>query len=829
MFFRMLGPLEVLDGDRAVGLGGTRQRATLGFLLLHLNRVVATSQLLGALWTTEAPASSRKILQNAVWGLRGALSSSGRSPESATLVTQTPGYMLSVDPSRVDLHSFHQLAEEGQTKLAAREFEDASRVLNRALGLWRGPALADLVETGLAWSELSVLQNLRLDVLEDYFEAELSCGRHHAVLGELERTVEANPVRERACGQLMLALYRCGRQADALTVFSRVRGALVEELGLEPCRELKSLQHAILTHDQTLTYPPAGALTTIPAQVGRSAEAESGARAVVLPGSGRPVAHLAGPHLAGPHLVVPGAVALSGAVTALATPEGPARLAPDGGQDGDERARAGEAGPVEVDGIEVDGIEVDGVDGPPPDDERFRPSVVPAQHRHVSVLMVHSTIELDDDANRFDVLDGIAATIREGVEYFGGVVAACIGSVTMALFDVPRRMDNNAERAVRAALAIRDCLAPELQSVAGARVVVRSAVTTGEALVRYQSTEQGAQLSVNGPPVEECQSVLLGVPVGETWVSETTRRETEFTVLCHQVVTPVRLWQVEGVRPEAFPHQSVPVVDREPELELLRGLMTRTRHRTSPYLVTVLGEAGVGKTRFLVEFQRRVVGHPSTGQFVLAHACWSDQEAVRAVRAEILASCCGIQHRDDVASVREKLGAAVRRHLPPGRAHEVFDALLPLVARGVGPCGELDGPWRELIGAVARDRGMVMVVDDLHCAGEELLSFVEGLVDSFGQVPLLVITAARPDLVERRPDWGGGLRHATTFTLDPLSDEAIDRLLELLLTSSDTEGEQGAATPRNGNELDARREHIRMLLCLDRRMLTDTSAQLRTS
>ena len=185
--------------------------------------MVATSQLLGALWTDEAPASARKILQNAIWGLRGALSSSGRAPGSATLVTQTPGYMLSADPSQVDLHGFHRLAEEGQALLAGRDFEEASRVLNRALSLWRGPALADLVETGLAWSELSVLQNMRLDVLEDFFEAELSCGRHHGVLGELERTVEGNPLRERSCAQLMLRavpVWSAGRRAAACSARS---------------------------------------------------------------------------------------------------------------------------------------------------------------------------------------------------------------------------------------------------------------------------------------------------------------------------------------------------------------------------------------------------------------------------------------------------------------------------------------------------------------------------------------------------------------------------------------------------------------------------------
>ncbi|MEU4745419.1 BTAD domain-containing putative transcriptional regulator [Actinosynnema sp. NPDC023658] len=680
-----------MDGDRAVGLGGTRQRATLGFLLLHLNRVVATSQLLDALWADEAPVSARKILQNAIWGLRGALSSSGRTSESAALITQMPGYMLTADPSQVDLHGFHQLAEQGQALLASRNFEEASRVLNHALGLWRGPALADLVETGLAWPELNVLQNLRLDVLEDYFEAELSCGRHHLVLGKLERTVEAKPLRERSCGQLMLALYRCGRQADALNLFSRVRSALVEELGLEPCRELQTLQHAILTHDETLTFTASGLREVIPLQVNRRALQQV------------PEAVGVGAPAAASHTAA-SSVLLEVAPAEVEPPSALERLIPpDPHPEPVERSV-----PLQP----------------------FASSAVPAQRKQVSVLMVHTSVELGVEGSRFAVLDGVADTVREGVEYFGGTVAASIGSVTMALFDVPRQIDNSVERAVRAALAIRDCLDAQLESVAGAHVVVRAAVTTGEALVRYQATEAGAPLSVNGEPVEECQSVLNRVPSGETWISDSARSETLLTVLCHQIEEHPQLWQVDGVRPESIPHHSVPVVDREPELELLRGLMDRTMHRATPHLVTVLGDAGVGKTRFLVEFQRRVVGHPTTGQFVLAHAYWPDQDGIRALQAESVASCCGIGPRDDPSTIRDKLGVTAKRHLPPNRAQAVWDMLMWLLApecpaTAATMTGEITAAWRELMGAVARDRGMVLVIDDVQCADDRLLAFIE--------------------------------------------------------------------------------------------------------
>ncbi|WP_229357773.1 AfsR/SARP family transcriptional regulator, partial [Streptomyces sp. UNOB3_S3] len=256
-----------------MALGGIKQRATLGFLLLQANRVVATSQLLRALWPVdEAPTSARKILQNAVWGLRGVLSADPAAPGGASapaLLTQAPGYVLRVDPDDVDLHRFQRQVEAGRAKFSAGAPEDAATLLRQALTLWQGPALADLVETGIAWPELAAVEKARLDAMEDYFEAELACGRHQAVLGELETMVATESLRERSCGQLMLALYRCGRQADALAVYDKVRTTLVEDLGLEPGRSLRDLQHAILTHDASLSLPPARLLGAAPYQAGR--------------------------------------------------------------------------------------------------------------------------------------------------------------------------------------------------------------------------------------------------------------------------------------------------------------------------------------------------------------------------------------------------------------------------------------------------------------------------------------------------------------------------------------------------------------------------------
>ncbi|MFI8895065.1 BTAD domain-containing putative transcriptional regulator [Streptomyces paradoxus] len=257
MEFKVLGPLEVVSGGRSLPLGGVKQRAVLGLLLLHANQVVATSQLLDALWPEDArPVTARKMVQNAVWGLRALLESGdGDGHEPPRLLTRAPGYILRVDPEQLDATRFERAVAAGRARLDAHEAAEAAELLGEALGEWRGSALSDLAEQGVEWAELTALRQLRLDAMEDRFEAELACGRHHAVLGELTSLAEAEPLRERLCGQLMLALYRCGRQAEALSVFSRVRQALVEEYGLEPSAALQTLQHRILRHDQALACP----------------------------------------------------------------------------------------------------------------------------------------------------------------------------------------------------------------------------------------------------------------------------------------------------------------------------------------------------------------------------------------------------------------------------------------------------------------------------------------------------------------------------------------------------------------------------------------------
>ncbi len=238
--FNVLGPLLVRVDGRELPLGGFTRRAVLGFLLLNTGRVVSISELTGALWPDGHPPTARGILLNVVSALRKA---------GLDLVTRKPGYLLRAEPDRVDLHRFRALLARAAT---AATPEQAAVLLRDALSLWRGPVLADLVADGVTWPALVEVAQLRDAAVEDRFDAELACGRHREVIAELEALVRDHPLRERLQGQLMLALYRSGRQADALAVFRRARERFAAELGIDPGRDLVALERAVLTQDPAL-------------------------------------------------------------------------------------------------------------------------------------------------------------------------------------------------------------------------------------------------------------------------------------------------------------------------------------------------------------------------------------------------------------------------------------------------------------------------------------------------------------------------------------------------------------------------------------------------
>jgi DNA-binding SARP family transcriptional activator len=244
MDFKILGPLEVHAGEQDVTCKSAKQRLLLSVLLLNANEVVSSDQLVDVLWGDQPPETS-KALQMHVSQLR-------KSLEPGLLVTRAPGYELRVAPRDVDLYRFESAVDKGRAALAAGQPRDARRILQEALALWRGPPFADLTFEESLQGEIARLEELRLTALEGRIDADLALGHHADVIGELERLSSAHPTRERIRGQLMLALYRSGRQAEALEVYRDTRRALVDDLGIEPSRELQELERSVLAHDAAL-------------------------------------------------------------------------------------------------------------------------------------------------------------------------------------------------------------------------------------------------------------------------------------------------------------------------------------------------------------------------------------------------------------------------------------------------------------------------------------------------------------------------------------------------------------------------------------------------
>jgi DNA-binding SARP family transcriptional activator/DNA-binding beta-propeller fold protein YncE len=246
--FRILGPLELVGGADGVSLDAPKLRALLGVLLLHPNEVVSSERLIDELWGERPPATAGKVVQTYVSQLRR-----GLDPDA--IATRPPGYVLRVGSGELDADRFHRLAAEARQLAASGDHARARRLYSEALALWRGPPLAGVVFESFARNEVEQLGEERLGALMDLIDCELALGNHAEVVAELETLVRQHPLRERLRAQLMLALYRCGRQADALAAYRDARRTLVEELGLEPGPELQQLEKAILAHDTELRAP----------------------------------------------------------------------------------------------------------------------------------------------------------------------------------------------------------------------------------------------------------------------------------------------------------------------------------------------------------------------------------------------------------------------------------------------------------------------------------------------------------------------------------------------------------------------------------------------
>ena len=252
MQYRLLGPVEVVDGDRAVAIGEGRRRSLLALLLIHANELLSQDRLIDELWGERPPPTAAKSLQVHVSALRKRLGAAEEGP----LVTRGHGYLFQVDAEDVDSLRFETSLEEADRLLVAGDVPRAAACIDEALALWRGPPLGGVEYQPFAQTEIARLEELRLVALESRADVRLALGEHARLVGELEPLVQAHPLRERFRAQLMLALYRSARQAEALEAYQDARRELAEQRGLEPSEELKRLELAILQQDPALDAPP---------------------------------------------------------------------------------------------------------------------------------------------------------------------------------------------------------------------------------------------------------------------------------------------------------------------------------------------------------------------------------------------------------------------------------------------------------------------------------------------------------------------------------------------------------------------------------------------
>jgi WD40 repeat protein/DNA-binding SARP family transcriptional activator len=265
MRFQVLGPLEVEADGGPVRLGGPKERLLLALLLTRPNQVVSVEALLRGLWGERPPPTAAKTLQSHIKRLRRALEPDrARGAAGQVLVTRQPGYLLRVAPGALDVAQFEELTATARGMLSQGQADAAASLLRQALGLWRGGAFEEFLDTDFGAAESDRLAELRLAALEDRLEAELRLGRHRELVAELEGLVRDQPLRERLWAQLLLALYRSGRQADALLAYQRARSVLVEELGIDPGAELRRLHAAVLAQDPGLDLPPTAAAPPSP-------------------------------------------------------------------------------------------------------------------------------------------------------------------------------------------------------------------------------------------------------------------------------------------------------------------------------------------------------------------------------------------------------------------------------------------------------------------------------------------------------------------------------------------------------------------------------------
>jgi DNA-binding SARP family transcriptional activator len=609
MEFRILGPLTAVDDGRAVELPRRKHRALLAALLLRAGETVSGDRLIEDLWGESPPRTARDALQNYVSLLRKSLGSD-------VLVTREGGYLLDVSPEQVDAVRFQRLAAE------AREIGTPvgrAAKLREALELWRGAPLADLSYEPFATVEIARLEDLRLAATQDLIDAELELGRDADLVPELETLIQEHPFDERLRGQLMLALYRGGRQAEALEAYRTARRMLDEDLGLEPGPPLRELEQAILRHDPALATPAVAKPVTLPTR-----------RTVT--------------------------VLFADLVDSSSLVEG-----------------------------------------------------------------------LDPEAAHL-LLQGYFAAARAAVESHGGIVEKFIGDAVMAVFGAPVAHEDDALRAVRAALEIR-----ERVPAADERLEVRVGVNTGEVLAGA-----GGEVLVTGAAVTVAKRLEQAARGGEVLVGASTQRLVRDAVRSRQTKRPdPPAFRVEALiegAPGIARRLARPLVDREVELEELRRAFQTARDERRCIVFTGFGDAGIGKTRLARELMMQVRDEAT----VLVGRCVSYGE-----------------------------GATF---LPLREMIDDFDDLIA----SAGSRGDVFLATRRRFEELAESRPVLLVFEDVHWAEPTLLDLIEYLGAQSAGSPILALCLSRPDLLADRGGWS---EVGPSLVLEPLTEDQAHQLI----------------------------------------------------
>jgi DNA-binding SARP family transcriptional activator/class 3 adenylate cyclase len=742
--FRLLGPLEVRDRGHALLIGGQKPRALLAVLLLNANRVVPTEQLIDALWGDRPPASARRSVQFFVHRLRRTLAEPlGEERPGGLLLTRGVGYVLRLEPEQLDVERFRQLLERARRAHAGGQLRRAVETLEAALALWRGRALADFTDEGFAQAEIARLEELRLAAITERVAIRLELGHHAELVGELQALVRSHPLREQVRAQLILALYRSGRQAEALQAYQAARRAFMEELGIEPGAELQRLEQAVLAHDPALDRGHAGARPALPRPA--------------LPRPARPRPGQEAPSPRRP----------------------PVQRVPDPGPDLDAAQ-------------------------PPRREER----------KVVTVLLAALTGGTDAGLDPEDVrerLEDLHRRMTERVERYGGVVQVLVPDRLLAVFGAPRSHEDDAERAVRAALELCAAVAAH-----GAGRQLRVGVATGEVIVTLgvdDGHEDGAvsaedrqragaeePLTIVGDVVHAAAALEETAEPGTVAVGSGTRRGTRRAIVYRPLsaaswlarMTGFHAWQALAPRSRpgiTFEDARSPLIEREQELGLLRDLLAHTLRAREPRLATIVALPGLGKSRLVEELGRVADQRAELITWRVGHCLpYGEHSAFRAL-AEVFKAHAGIHDEDPAEVAADKLRQAVTDVLDDpdeaGWAHGQLSILLQAVpADSRGRQQEMFGAWQRFIGALAGKRPLVLVFEDLQWADDALLDFIDSLPEAADAAPLLVLCTAGPELLERRPDWCAAEPERGRIVLGALSREGTAALLDWLLVGA---------------------------------------------